>query len=67
MITLMMVAVRTHETTVYSETTRRYITEDSYLHTRLPDNLKSNFTEVTQLGSHSIQNAAPALILNNNK
>jgi hypothetical protein len=51
----MMMAVRTSETSVYSkETARRYVTEDSYLHTHLPDNLTSNFSEVTQQGSHSI-------------
>jgi hypothetical protein len=41
-ITLKMEAVRTSETSVYSnETTRRYISEESHLHTRLRENLKS--------------------------
>jgi hypothetical protein len=40
-ITLKMEAVCTSETWVYSETTRRYISEESHLHTRLRENLKS--------------------------
>jgi hypothetical protein len=43
MIALMIEAVRTFETSVYSnETTRRYIPEDSKLHTRSRENLKSH-------------------------
>jgi hypothetical protein len=41
-ITLVMEAVRTSETSVYSETTRRYIPEGSRFHRRralLPENL----------------------------
>jgi hypothetical protein len=39
----MMEAVRTSETSVYSnETTRRYIPEGSNLHTRRHENLKSH-------------------------
>jgi hypothetical protein len=39
----MMEAVRTSETSVYlNETTRRYIPEDSKLHTRRRENLKSH-------------------------
>jgi hypothetical protein len=42
-IALMMEAVRTSETSVHSnETTRRYIPEDSKLHTRRRENLKSH-------------------------
>jgi hypothetical protein len=38
----MMETVRTSETSVYSnETTRRYIPEDSKLHTRCRENLKA--------------------------
>jgi hypothetical protein len=40
-----MEAIRTSETSVYSnETTRRYIPEDSKRHTRRRENLKSNIT-----------------------
>jgi hypothetical protein len=38
----MMEEVRTSETSVYSETTRRYIPEVSNLHTRLRENLKTH-------------------------
>jgi hypothetical protein len=39
---LMMAAVLTSETPVHlNETTRRYIPEDSHLHTRRRENLKS--------------------------
>jgi hypothetical protein len=42
-VDLMMETVRTCETSVYSnETTRRYIPEGSYLHTRRRENLKSH-------------------------
>jgi hypothetical protein len=41
-IALMMHAVRTSETSVnFNVTTRRYISEDSKLHTRRRENLKS--------------------------
>jgi hypothetical protein len=40
--TLMMEAVTTSETSVYSETTRRYIPARSPLHTRRRENLKSH-------------------------
>jgi hypothetical protein len=47
-IVLMMEAVRTSETLVYSnETTRRYIPDDSKLHTSRRENLKSH-TETTK-------------------
>jgi hypothetical protein len=39
---LMMEAVRTSETSVYSETTRRIISEGSNLHTRRRGSLKSH-------------------------
>jgi hypothetical protein len=39
--TLMMEAVCTSKTSVYFKTTRRYIPEDSHLHTRRRENLKS--------------------------
>jgi hypothetical protein len=43
LIVLMMEAVRTSETSVYSsETTRHCIPEDSHLHTRRRENLKSH-------------------------
>jgi hypothetical protein len=53
---LMMEAVRTSETSVSSETTRRYIPEDSDLHTRRRENLKSHIVwgggaTVSQLGT----------------
>jgi hypothetical protein len=38
----MMKAVRTSETSVYSETTRRYIPEGSHVHARRRENLKSH-------------------------
>jgi hypothetical protein len=41
-IALMMEAVRTSETSVYNETTRRYIPESCHLHTRHGENLKSH-------------------------
>jgi hypothetical protein len=41
-VTLIMEAVRTSETSVYSETTRCYIPERSHLHTRRRENLKSH-------------------------
>jgi hypothetical protein len=41
-IALMIEAVRTSETSVYSETTWRYIPEGSNLHTRRRENLKSH-------------------------
>jgi hypothetical protein len=42
-IALMMEAIRTSEMLVHSnETTRRYIPEDSKLHTRRRENLKSH-------------------------
>jgi len=42
-IALMMEAVRTSETSVnFNVTTRRYIPEDSKLHTRRRENLKSH-------------------------
>jgi len=37
---MMMEAVRTSETSVYSETTRHYIPEGSHLHTRSRESLK---------------------------
>jgi hypothetical protein len=45
-IALMMEAVRTSETSVYSETTRRYIPEGSNLHTRRRENLKSRMIKI---------------------
>jgi hypothetical protein len=43
MLALMMVAVRTSETSVYcNETTRRYIPEGYFLHTCRRENLKSH-------------------------
>jgi hypothetical protein len=48
-ITLMMEAVRTSETSVYSETTRLYIPEGSHLHTRRRENPKSH------IHSHAFQ------------
>jgi hypothetical protein len=43
-ITLMMETVRTSETSVnFNVTTRRYILEDSKLHNRRRENLKSHF------------------------
>jgi hypothetical protein len=46
-IALMMEAVRTFETSVYSkETTRRYIPDISNLHTRGHENLKSDVLEL---------------------
>jgi hypothetical protein len=46
--TLMMEAVRTSETSVYSnETTWRYIPEDSHFHTRRRKNLKSHFRKMS--------------------
>jgi hypothetical protein len=42
-VTLMMVSVRTSETSVYSNwTARRYMPDDSHLHTRCRENLKSH-------------------------
>jgi hypothetical protein len=41
-ITLIMEAVHISETSVYSETTRRYIPDGSYLHTRRRENLISH-------------------------
>jgi hypothetical protein len=44
-ITLMKLAVRPSETSVnFNVTTRRYIPEDSKLHTRHHENLKSHIT-----------------------
>jgi hypothetical protein len=44
-ITLVMKAVHTSETSVnFNVTTRRYIPEDSKLHTRRHENLKSHMT-----------------------
>jgi hypothetical protein len=45
-ITVMMEAVRTSETSVYSKATRRYIPEGSHLHTRRRENLKSHLTSL---------------------
>jgi hypothetical protein len=46
-IALMMEAVRTSETSVYSkETTKHYIPEASNLHTRGHENLKSDILEL---------------------
>jgi hypothetical protein len=44
-----MDAVRTSETSVYSETTGRYIPEGSNLHTRRRENLKSHVSRVDSL------------------
>jgi hypothetical protein len=44
---LMLEAVSTCETSVYSETTRCYMPESSNLHTRRRENLKSHKTSAT--------------------
>jgi hypothetical protein len=52
----MMEAVRTSETSVYSnETTRHYITEGSNLHTRRRENLKSHESFVVYLTTLSVE------------
>jgi hypothetical protein len=44
-----MEGVRTHEMSVYfNESTRRYITEDSHLHTRHCENMKSHMSVTGQ-------------------
>jgi hypothetical protein len=51
MLWLMMEAVRTSETSVYSnEITRRYIPEGSHLHNRRRENLKSYNLSTADLG-----------------
>jgi hypothetical protein len=47
-IALMMDAVRTSESSVYSDTTQRYIPEDSELHTRSRENLKYHKMKLMQ-------------------
>jgi hypothetical protein len=55
MIVLMMEPVRTSETSVhFNVTTRRYIPEDSKLHIRLRENLKSH-TGLKEFGIYAIQ------------
>jgi hypothetical protein len=45
----MMEAVPTSETSVYFETTRRYIPEDCHFHTRRRENLKSHILLVVYI------------------
>jgi hypothetical protein len=61
-IALMMEAVRTSETSVnFNVTTRRYIPEDSKLHTRRRENLKSQTAtnlQVLSKAGNSFSNSA---------
>jgi hypothetical protein len=55
-IALMMEAVRNSETSVnFNVTTRRYISEDSKLHTRRRENLKSRINELRDLSNAMCQ------------